>query len=637
MDEIFVARYLAQHAPDLTVVISDADELFLREGQDMSLQNIYTVSVWPLIERNIFWTSARPDDVHIATSGSDQGSASAMHFLVCTSLLFQDKPVCSASSYREYRPPFLVKGASNDNKLQPPLWLSIVGHGDFLPVSLIDLDDTAKQLPESSALSLPRLEEVSHDSTGAETSAGFKGIYASEYTSLAVKLFAIFIVALLAWHGAACLRCRLDRPFAWTYARAEREHDVLRLVVKATLSLLGMFALALLYIPGQHPPPGSDFLFQSTAFHVFLAAGELMAAAISSLSIWTAVQVLLARRKRDRVRTSASIAASLYFASISLLMLLSHWTVLPLFAPSAKFPTENIFFFYRSSLPFSGASPLLPLLLMSAAAAVWVHGIFSQLAFFGHRIPKLPDGFEHLRCPSNKSVRALNDLLATRFSLKRLAHFLLCLVAAALMLSLLPGHAGIQSFSHGPFDTWITVATLLFSATILQDLVTANRAWNKLRHSCLIPLKQSPLRWGFTWIKGFSWRRIWTSSQNLSSNQVFDYLMRLLETDSRDPVNPDVERCRQSVSDQYEQEPKGDDWVEGFTTSMECLHDSIKLAASKRPDRAGELLETGRRTTDGQRTNPWCALPAEDRRREERARRRLTESITREPAETYWQ
>ena len=87
MDEIFVARYLAQHAPDLTVVISDADELFLREGQDMSLQNTYTVSVWPLMERNISWTSSSPRDVQVPTSSSDEGSASALHYLVCASVL----------------------------------------------------------------------------------------------------------------------------------------------------------------------------------------------------------------------------------------------------------------------------------------------------------------------------------------------------------------------------------------------------------------------------------------------------------------------------------------------------------------------------------------------------------------------
>ena len=475
-----------------------------------------------------------------------------------------------------------MDGASNDNKLQPPLWLSIVGHSEFLPVSLIDLDDTRKQLPESNALSLPRLQEVSHDSDGAELSAPFTGVNVAEYTSLPTKLIAGFIVGLLIWHGAACVICRLDRPFAWTYARAERQHDVLRLLVKAGLSILGTFALAILYIPTQQPPPGTEFRTQSAPFHLLLILGEVLGAAVSSLSFWTAVQVHLARRKRNRARRSATIAACIYFGVLVLTMGLLHWTLLPAFAPSGKFPTERLFFLYRSSVPFSGASPVLPLLLMSAAAAVWVHGIFAQLAFFGHRIPKLPDGFEHLRCPPQQAVTSLNDLLSTRFSIRRLIQFLLCIAGAVLMMSLIPGHAGIQSFSHGPFDQWITVATLLFSATILQDLTTASRAWGKLRHQVLIPLKQSPLRWGFTWVKGFSWRRIWTASNNLSSNQVFDYLLRLLETDHRDPVDPNVETCYKSVYSHYHLDPKPDDWTEEFTSRVEALHASVKKAAAKR-------------------------------------------------------
>ena len=604
MDEIFVARYLAQHAPDVTVVVNDADQLFLREGQEQSLQNIYAVSVWPLMERNTLWSTDHPNDVHVFPSKSDQGTAAAVQHLVCGAILQQEVQwPCSSRGYREYRPPFLVNGATNDNKLAPPVWLSVIGHGGFLPVALLDMDDTAKQLPELSELSLPRLQDVPTDSkTGLELPARFRSTHIVEPPSLPLKVIASLLLCLLLWHGVACLRCRIDRPFAWTYARAEREQDRLRLFIKAGLSFLGMLALSLLYLPDQQPAKDGTILsMESLHFHLFLIAGMIMAAFLSSLSIWKAVQVHSLKRQRPPQLTPprnawesainlfktlvayprAFSVSSVYFLGILLLLAFARWNIWWIFSPSVQYPSEKTFFIYRASLPLSGASPLLPLLLMAATAAVWLHGIFSQLAFFGHRIPKLPDGCEDLRCPSNSWVKGLNQLLSRAIDLGRISSFLICLLVAGIVIRL-SGSFGVESFSHGPFATWIGLGAWFFSAAILQDLLTATRAWQQLRHQLLIPLKQSPLRWGFTWVKGFSWKRIWTSSKNLSSNQVFDYLLRLLETNERAPQDADVKTCYDAVYQHYSAEPKDEDWLEGFTTKASALHNRVRVAAEQR-------------------------------------------------------
>ena len=414
---------------------------------------------------------------------------------------------------------------------------------------------------------------------------------------------------LLLWHGIACIRCRVDRPFAWTYARAERKQDALRLLVRATLSLLGMLALAVLYIPDQQTfPSGSSFRVESDAFHRCLVAAELLAALISSLAVWTAVQIRTRAQRRGPPLTPpqnvlqnivyvgktllayprALTVASIYFGGLFILLALSKWNLWWLFTPWTNHPSEKIFFLYRASLPLSGASPILPLLLITAAVAVWAHGVFSQLAFFGHRIPRLPDGFEGIRCPSERSVTPLNRLLSNTFDVSHMTYFAGCMLAAALMMSL-ADRFGVRSFSHGPFDFWITVATLLVSATILQDLVVASRSWQKLRHVCLIPLRQSPLRWGFTWVKGFSWKRIWTSSRNLSSNQVFDYLLRLLETNDRNPSDDDLKLCYGKVVHHYACDPKDDDWLEGFTSGIEALHAQVKLSAEARLGKLAQM------------------------------------------------
>ena len=608
MDEIFVARYLAQHAPDVTVVVMDADQLFLREGQEQSLQNVYSVAVWPLIERNIIWSTDTPNDVHVFPSQGDQGTAAAVQHLVCAAILKQEVEwPCSARSYREYRPPFVVDGATNDNKLEPPVWLSVIGHGGFLPVALLDLDDTTKDLPELSELSLPRLQDVPTDPrTGKELPATFNASHIVEAPSQPLKVIAALLLSLVVWHGVACLRCRLDRPFAWTYARAERQQDGLRLLARAVLSLVGMLALSLLYLPDQQPvKDGSIFSVESNRFHLFLIAGMILAALLSSLSIWKAVQVHTRKQERaphlptpqDALQSLANLfktlvayphaflVSSVYFMGLLTFLALSRWNIWWVFAPSLQNPSERIFFIYRASLPLSGASPLLPLLLMGGAAAVWLYGIFSQLAFFGHRIPKLPDGFEAIRCPSNRWVKDLNQLLSRVIDLDHVCSFVICLLVAGVVIRL-GGSNGVESFSHGRFAAWITLGTWVFSAAILQDLLTATRAWQQLRHHCLIPLKQSPLRWGFTWVKGFSWKRIWTSSKNLSSNQVFDYLLRLLETNERVPQDVAVKACYDEVYEHYHADPKDDEWLEGFTTKAAALHNRVKAAAEQR---LGEL------------------------------------------------
>ena len=55
LDEIFVTRYLAQHAPNATVIVSDTDLLFLRDG-DLSMRNAYVIGPWPLIPGNQTWS-----------------------------------------------------------------------------------------------------------------------------------------------------------------------------------------------------------------------------------------------------------------------------------------------------------------------------------------------------------------------------------------------------------------------------------------------------------------------------------------------------------------------------------------------------------------------------------------------------
>lgn len=560
MDEIFVARYLSQHAPNLTVVIEDTDQLFLHEGADASLNNVYVASPWPLLWQNQRW-SASPDaaeatNVRFASAGN-QGVATALHHLLCDT---GETAACQASKFGEYRSPFAGFDARDTAINRPPVWLSLIEHGSFLPVALMDLTHPA------GSVNLPPIQAVSDGKQATVPTTGIRAV-----SGFPAKLLATAIFCLLLWHGWACIRCRLDRSIAWTYALAEREHHRIRLLVKSSLSLAGAFALALLFIPG-----GPGFQMQSAYFQGCLISGELLGVVVSSLSIRK-----LATFEESRFPWLATIAFGAFCLGALLAVDYNFW---PMLAPAGS-RSEFLFFLYRAASPFSGGSPALPLLLMTGAAVLLLHSVFSRLAFFGHRIPKLPDGFDYVRCPSSGSMQRLTDLLANVGDRHRRWAAVACSGVMVLLLRLSEHHS-ILSLGTGPFDTVMTVVLVLAGGVMLQNLYIAWLSWRLLRQKLLIPLKQSPLRWGFNWVKDFSWRRIWRSSKTLSSTQVFDYLLRLLQASSRQRGSSTGPRYYERICQLYIAADKGAS-PHDFTEGVKNIQYDMKYEAQ---DRLKKLL-----------------------------------------------
>ncbi len=628
LDEIFVARFLAQHTPDLTVIIQDADQLFLRQGSDAIMNEIYVASPWPLIEQNQRWSSSQsPQQIQQQQisiphpSLSDQGIYYATQYLLCDPDFTDRSQIDSAPapckpdalkshsngiSLDEYQPPIQLPASSPiDLKEQPPLWLSVIERGHFDPVALIDVDNelfptdnNKRNIPESSSFNLPRLFESDSDDDGKEINTPAhnpRGLV--EDTALPSKIVATLIFLLLNLHGIATSLCSLHRPFAWSYALADRQQHRVRIALQALLPLLAIPAASLLFIP--HLP---DLSVQSSSFRLYLWIIQFFAVFVACVGPykffrpWPSLQGTPPSRS---AWTRALIAVGSTAAMGLLLILLCHlfgWTWI---APSKSTPSERIFFFYRSAHLLSGSSPALPLLLLVAALALWLQRIFGRLVFYGSRIPQVPAGFTHLRCPDQERLEPITNLLSDWKNRTRIVLAICAVFAASLMLlfaetrpDVLPGGhiyqvfawlfdpTGARALAHSSFDTWITWLSILVASLILHDLSMAFVAWNRLRELCLVPLKQSPLRWGFTWIKGFNWRRVLTSTQNLTPEQTFDYLMRMVEANERQGGNEAISNKFDVLRERYYRSPKRLLWVNDVSTAIGWLYEALAWVGS---------------------------------------------------------
>lgn len=623
LDEIFVARYLAQHTPDLTVIIQDSDLLFLRQGSDSVMNEIYVATPWPLIEKNQRWSSPFGQEQQLSIvhpSLSDEGIYNAAQYLLCDpDFTNRSDPAILGTpcgpdirkghtngiTLDEYQPPIQMPPSSSlDLKEEPPLWLSVIEHGQFDPVSLIDVDNEAHQLPESSPFNLPRLFEAEAGADGKSTRP--RGV--AEWTSLSSKMVATGIMLLLVLHGAACMLSRLHRPFAWSYALADKEQHRVRILLQAVLPLLAIPALSLLLIP-----PMPYFSVQSPGFEIYLKLIQAVAVIVacigpamylltsSELAAWLEHLRRGSRPPRLPLPILLRMAACLLALVAGLVLVYEcHHHLWSAVAPGVRTPAEHVFFLYRSASLLCGSSPALTLLLLLAAIAVWFQRLFSRLVFFGNRIPQVPNGCTDLRCPDQHWLQPLTDLLSGRNRVTSL--FVLAVSVLLVVLMLLqatPGSSepigslrsaldwiteprGPRSLAHSHFDTMVGWLTAIVATLVVHDLFMAFTIWTRLSELCLIPLKQSPLRWGFTWIKGFSWRRILTSTQNLTPEQTFDYLMRLVQANERPEGDPMATARFNALRVRYYQSPKNLAWVNDVSSAIGDLHCAIAHAGETR-------------------------------------------------------
>jgi hypothetical protein len=609
LDEIFLTRYLAQHAPNTAVIVTDTDGLFLRNGDD-TMQNVYVISPWPLLPGNERWSAQKPmppgwPPVRLHNSAGGQGLYNAVRYLMCVPAS-HPMDTCGAVpnphpttpedlylrkvSLREYQTPIATWAAkSNHLVAAPPLWLSVVERGRFWPISLVDLDQVDDGMPGQTEWpgeyrrNLPLLSRIYYQEDGHEIPLkAFETQGISESAPIGIIIAACLIAFLLAAHGLACIRARLDRTYAWAYALADEKHHGLRLRLQIVLALAAVPGLVLL-----KPPIEAGIVIPDphvSGFYYIVFNWLLQIVAVL-LACWPLAQ-LTGAAPWPKTRPE-KMDASIQFGW-RLLMLLVLWFACnrwlwDTLAPSVnKWPSERAFFFYRSAHLFSGSAPVLPVLLLAGAVVAFLLSIFDRLVFYSGRIPKLPDmsAYPDLHCPSPKKVKRMNDLLTGTWDSWRWGLLGTAIMALALLVTglreVIP-----RSLTHGRFDMAVIALSGLVTILLMYDLAVAVTAWTFLRNDCLHLLARSPLRWGFTWIKGWSWRRMWAPG-GISPDTVLDYLRRLAEANRRAISDPALQQAFEDLRQEIAREPKKPTvkWAAEVTRLMGLLHRTLASSAS---------------------------------------------------------
>jgi hypothetical protein len=422
-----------------------------------------------------------------------------------------------------------------------------------------------------------------------------KGI--RETDPLSITLATCVLALLMLWHGLACVHARLDRGFAWSYAISNEDHVVRKLVLQSAISLTAIPALVLLKVPIE-----SGVAIRTWHYTCMNWALQIVAALFATWPLlllfgvrpWPPLDETLVPKVgawlknlmdlgflkgAKRLPWWAGLKTLLWLlVAAAFLLIINKW-LWEVFAPRAsQWPTERAFFFYRSGHLFCGSSPSLSLLLLGGALVLYLVFTFDRMVFYRHHIPIPPSTQDPaLRCPSPKTLKKLNNVLSKPWDWLRL----ILLSTVGIFLVLLKfgiGDVIPRSLTHGKFDKDIFVLSGGVTFLLFYDLAMAVTTWFLLHSDCLIPLSKSPLRWGFTWIKGWSWRRIWTPGA-ISPDRAYDYLARISEANRRAMRDGSLLTAFNDLRNKYDQEPRGNAWAHQVTERLGTLHQELAHSA----------------------------------------------------------
>ena len=530
MDQIFVAQMLAREAPNVAVILRESDVLFLRSGDQNTFHNMYAISPYPLIPKNLFWADHTQDGSVRRTfpSADAEGTYNAALYLV------KDLPGAWTVQPQDYTSP-LRKTA------RPPLWFSVIEHGSYWPMGLLDDPESrsAFHLPESLA--------------GASQPRRLR-----QQAPVSLLLLALLVCVGALVHAGKCLDMKLLASIAPEYHLADQATRTPKLWLRVAIIAVVAVMVCLLA-----PPAGIGYLpAPSIAF--------IAATAFWALSIAAAQTTVLLRGEAS---TPSLLPRALGFLLLAGLLWIIVWVPIP--SPDRE--GMGVLFIYRSNYLLGNASPVFPLLLSLGGLALYLLNQMHRLTFSRTMAPRLPARVEGVpNCPTERSVRPINDLLAWPPP-PGISHARLTIATAAFALELaLTGTLDLvpRTIDNRGITIALDSAMFLVLLCLLWDLATAAILWRKLKTLCLSPLEATPLRRGFNTVRGFTWKELWLMPQ--SSLTRYRALTRALEQASRTvmqgegTVIPGAEEDLAAVSDEM--------WVRARKGQrQECLQAFVKV------------------------------------------------------------
>lgn len=178
---------------------------------------------------------------------------------------------------------------------------------------------------------------------------------------------------------------------------------------------------------------------------------------------------------------------------------------------------NEVFSFWRSVNPFTGVSPLVPLVLLSVGLYGWFWQSLSGLALFNAGRPKLPrlrDLPPHMPMFSRGIAGRWIERSAIPLNGNYILHFALILLPCWIFWWVSGDVTAVRTLGQRSFGKFYLVWAGLLIVLTLTESWQMLRTWARLRQ-LLLHLDRLPLRRTLQALKGYSWGTVWKMSGNV--------------------------------------------------------------------------------------------------------------------------
>lgn len=506
IDLLFLTRFLRQFYPQGRIVTLGADLLYRREVEDDLLHGIMAITSYSLLPRaddgiaKPRWPSSTAHYDPVFTSSYSSGVYNAMlSFLPQRGSKDQMSAVDTPNSGKESQQlgvaPYTEFGwprvggpvPPNKSSLSPALWLTTLGRDSYWPVALLDTYPANRNVKT-------RLRSM----VGGVASGGGSSYYESPAPQSWLVLNGVALVLVLyylALMNAGSLFASSDACSMFAPAGNKS-----RSLVTALTAVMLMAVLVLLWAPW-----------------VWRAATDTNELKTRTLAVLVALAwIILAWLfyKQIKLRSTGEGATSIFWVSILLLLGVSAagwWCV-----SDASVARLAMFRYIHAT---SGVSPMPGCLLLLAAGLWWSWYALQSIALFDLRRPTLPSkgDLEHAWMYSRLTEDGTRRLrLVLRLFPPMSESYTSYAVAYAIVVVGLFSWLGPHDHYHllwtlepWPFDGIYAFALLTLAGVMGLELTNLVLAWLELR-KLLHALDGLFLRRTFSYIKGFSWQRLWS-------------------------------------------------------------------------------------------------------------------------------
>ncbi len=511
LDALFLTRAIHTLAPNIRIVLCNADLLFARASRAWGLSGVLAVTSYPLISRTQYYAGAVPPRRTQFASDNAEGEYNACRRMLLQASETAGQP-CSAAGQPQDRQPakqdylldYSAPFAKPRDIHKPSVWLTILGRDEWWPVAAL-AGGTNSPLLEGPAPGAHNAEHFSVEPNPQPWSLFFWLI------SVLCTLHVVFVFGMNIGHArfVPWWRHSLLRRLGWEYKPDLGPQRRGTLTAASLTVAFGCGSLAEAVSASGLNGWGTVQLM------VAIAVGAVAMAE----GLWAAWGI---RESRPRLLWLSAVAAS----ALAQIAGAIYTTA------SATAGHAREFAGYRAVHIESGASPVLPVILMLMTLYLFCWLRLSRLRMSEEREAQPPAG---------KDSEAFPDFVIPERAVQELGRGQWMFVAAAVLgwwIVFRPLQM-LATIEGALYDAVLAGLSSIVIFTLAFVLVRFLMTWRVLR-KLLQNLERHPLRYAFSRLpKDFSWTTVWAGDPRpklIMPARSLDVLRTIREVDVRAQV-----------------------------------------------------------------------------------------------------